>query len=202
MEQKKFFERAIKKTGGPSLINKFGLKKTKPVLPIKVPEIQKEKEEEFKPEVESDDEEKVDPIEKPSQQEESTVQLKEIQTVSENISEQMEMEKEEKELPEEKEENIPVSLQNEPLKNTDEIASKEIPVEIVKENFTPSDPKKDLEKVSPKKASKPRRNKKSKSRNDVDMDDVEERDDQYVGWVPPQNQSGDGRSSLNDKYGY
>uniref|UniRef100_T1GMY0 Uncharacterized protein n=1 Tax=Megaselia scalaris TaxID=36166 RepID=T1GMY0_MEGSC len=116
---------------------------------------------------------------------------------------QMEMEKEEKELPQEKEENIPeeVSLQNEPLKNTDEIASKEIPVEIVKENLTPSDPKKDLEKVSPKKASKPRRNKKSKSRNDVDMDDVEERDDQYVGWVPPQNQSGDGRSSLNDKYG-
>lgn len=31
---------------------------------------------------------------------------------------------------------------------------------------------------------------------------MSEQDERYTSWVPPKNQSGDGRTSLNDKYGY
>lgn len=43
-----------------------------------------------------------------------------------------------------------------------------------------------------------------KSRENVDYDDAEEFVDQekYSTWVPPKNQSGDGSTNLNDKYGY
>merc|ERR1712038_2098823 len=31
---------------------------------------------------------------------------------------------------------------------------------------------------------------------------MSEQDERYTSWIPPKNQSGDGRTSLNDKYGY
>ena len=33
-------------------------------------------------------------------------------------------------------------------------------------------------------------------------EEMSEQDERYTAWMPPKNQSGDGRTSLNDKYGY
>lgn len=41
-------------------------------------------------------------------------------------------------------------------------------------------------------------------RDNVDIDDAEQIEDteKFSTWLPPQNQSGDGSTNLNDKYGY
>lgn len=43
-----------------------------------------------------------------------------------------------------------------------------------------------------------------KPRDNIDIDDAEEAMDteKYAGWIPPENQSGDGVTDLNSKYGY
>ena len=41
-----------------------------------------------------------------------------------------------------------------------------------------------------------------KTRNLENDTEVEKRDGEVDEWVPPQGQSGDGRTSLNDKFGY
>ena len=38
--------------------------------------------------------------------------------------------------------------------------------------------------------------------DDIKWDDSQEASPDFVNWVPPKNQSGDGRTSLNDKFGY
>jgi len=50
---------------------------------------------------------------------------------------------------------------------------------------------------------KQKKNKKSeKSKYPKRQYDQDTHSDDYSMWVPPQNQSGDGRTNLNDKYGY
>lgn len=57
-------------------------------------------------------------------------------------------------------------------------------------------------------ASKKKRNRKrvkdDRTRDNIDIDDAEEAVDtaKYSGWIPPENQSGDGITDLNSKYGY
>lgn len=48
------------------------------------------------------------------------------------------------------------------------------------------------------------RTRNDKNRERIDFDDAEENADatKYSGWVPPENQSGDGLTDLNSKYGY
>lgn len=44
----------------------------------------------------------------------------------------------------------------------------------------------------------------NKVRHQIDIDDIEEdkSPQKYSGWMPPENQSGDGMTALNSKYGY
>ncbi|XP_049535949.1 kanadaptin [Anopheles darlingi] len=51
---------------------------------------------------------------------------------------------------------------------------------------------------------RPRQRTRGKARDNVDIDDTEElaSEDKNVEWVPPSGQTGDGRTSLNEKYGY
>lgn len=46
------------------------------------------------------------------------------------------------------------------------------------------------------------RNRNEKPRENIDIDESEEHPDKYAGWVPPENQEGDGMTSLNEKLGY
>lgn len=225
LEQKKFFERAIKKTGGDSVLNKFGIKKSKTAAQIRIPEIKRD-EEEFKPEVESDEDdsqklnEQAKLSENPPKDPQHLTTMKKYSTEIEqslpNTSQQVIefMEENEKLRPTKMEEDLEQSNPENKLNSSERINTVTNPAVQVKMNVyekpaklieKPDSESHDTsEKPRPKKsASKHKRNKKSKgNRMEVDIDDVDEREDQYVGWVPPKNQSGDGRSSLNDKYGY
>lgn len=47
------------------------------------------------------------------------------------------------------------------------------------------------------------KNCRNKIRNQIDIDDDEDNSPQkYSGWIPPNNQTGDGMTELNSKYGY
>lgn len=48
------------------------------------------------------------------------------------------------------------------------------------------------------------RDRDDKLRDNIDIDDAEEAMDteKYAGWIPPENQAGDGITDLNSKYGY
>lgn len=54
------------------------------------------------------------------------------------------------------------------------------------------------------KKKRPRNRIRDKNRDNVDMNDVEEMDDdlKFSKWIPPPDQSGDGFTKLNEKYGY
>lgn len=56
----------------------------------------------------------------------------------------------------------------------------------------------------PKKKRSRQRQRGDRCRENVDYDEVPEMvsSEKYSTWVPPQNQSGDGSTTLNDKYGY
>lgn len=51
---------------------------------------------------------------------------------------------------------------------------------------------------------KRRQRQRRQKRQEIDMENLEEHDsnEKYAKWVPPANQSGDGYTELNDKYGY
>lgn len=234
LEQKKFFERAIKKTGGASVPNKFSIKKSKPAAPVRIPEI-KHDEEEFKPEVESDEEDDNDRMKvqaKLSQSDENPPKDPQLSTITQTFSkgverclpntaaeapystkeeedEKLRLTKMEDDLDQPNPENQPVSSEginvNKPSDQVKIELSENTEIHPAKLSDTiVSEPQEPSKKHPPKKSvSKQKKNKKLKgNRMEVDIDDVDEREDQYVGWVPPKNQSGDGRSSLNDKYGY
>lgn len=218
-------------------MNKYGIKKAKPAAPMRIPE---PKEEEFKPEVESDEEdesirnkEHIEGNQKPSQEEGSS-SSKEIRLSSNTqkhptekehdsdseVIQKVEASLKEKELKDPDKVKLDskqveeflssdidkVEVVIEPVAEPDQIDSSEILSKSIESSRTetPSESKETQEKSLPRKpASKHKKNKKSRgNRMEVDIDDIDERDDQYVGWVPPKNQSGDGMSSLNDKYGY
>ena len=89
------------------------------------------------------------------------------------------------------------STQNHEMKS-----SKESTIEAVK---GPSLPVSEMEIEEPKPAKK----KRPRKREEIKIGDEEKvvgeydvSDPKYATWIPPTNQSGDGRTSLNDKYGY
>lgn len=194
LEQKKFFERAIKKTGGPSILNKFALKKVKPAAPVRLQETKVE--EEFKPEVESDEEEESSKIQTESVSEVKDQVSQESLPSSSNIEVREEMDLSEVTTPEVNEDTKVDELEIHPIPPVEEVSK-------TPETIEPPSQKPPETTSHKRKHTKTKKNKSFKgNRTEVDIDDVDERDDQYVKWVPPKNQSGDGRSSLNDKYGY
>lgn len=60
------------------------------------------------------------------------------------------------------------------------------------------------EATSSSRKKRPRNRTRGKVRDNVDIDDAEElaSEEKNVEWVPPSGQTGDGRTSLNEKYGY
>ncbi|XP_050081611.1 kanadaptin isoform X3 [Anopheles aquasalis] len=62
----------------------------------------------------------------------------------------------------------------------------------------------ETEAASSSRKKRPRYRTRGKVRDNVDIDDTEElaSEDKNVEWVPPSGQTGDGRTSLNEKYGY
>lgn len=62
----------------------------------------------------------------------------------------------------------------------------------------------DANKLSNKKKRSRVRARSGKARDNIDIDDTEEpvESEKYVKWMPPENQTGDGVTDLNSKYGY
>lgn len=85
----------------------------------------------------------------------------------------------------------------------------EIPAiaEKIIENFAQefevqTDDQQPSESSSLTKKRRPRQRIRDKNRENVDMEDFEQDSDKFSKWVPPENQAGDGYTSLNDKFGY
>lgn len=58
--------------------------------------------------------------------------------------------------------------------------------------------------AGPSSSNKNKNRQRNKVRNQIDIDDTEEEANpqKYSGWIPPENQTGDGVTALNSKYGY
>ncbi|XP_031639775.1 kanadaptin [Contarinia nasturtii] len=82
-----------------------------------------------------------------------------------------------------------------PKTNTDTIASSQSTEETTEKSNT---------EVSAATKNKSKNRNRNKVRHQIDIDDTEEdkSPQKYSGWVPPSNQSGDGITDLNSKYGY
>ena len=70
----------------------------------------------------------------------------------------------------------------------------------------PSKPSDKIEQsISPKVKNSKKKNNESKTDKKAQQNSYEEmseHDERYTAWMPPKNQTGDGRTSLNDRYGY
>ncbi|XP_017103550.2 kanadaptin [Drosophila bipectinata] len=169
-------------------------------------------------EVEEEDEEKRNEAEEPRKPEEIVVaqtteeKLEELSTTeSKNLEEQEPNAKSEVSQP-----TIPKTEVLKPEKVTpdvttvssDTIASVTAPVESIKESNTSVE--EDVSEQGAEDAAQKKRRQRQRQRNkqrqdvDMDLDELAEHDDsdKYAKWVPPTNQSGDGITHLNEKFGY
>lgn len=185
-----------------NILSKFSIKKPKPAAPVKL--LQPKEEEEFKPEEESDEEEDK-PKEIPDNQKTSKDNIDSLGDFQvPNISNEKKQDQETEDSSKAQNQTAETSLDHEASSNSSE--NVKTSTQAVIESCQMESSKQPAESPGTsqvKPASKTKKVKKSHgNRKKVDIEDVNEREDQYVGWVPPENQSGDGRSSLNDKYGY
>lgn len=124
------------------------------------------------------------------------------ESIAKEIPTSREREKEIDNAKHEEEKEMEIHENEKSASSKKDISSNSKPSDVIASNVQSSSGSNSSSGASNKQKSRNRQ--RNKVRHHIDVDDTEEdtSPQKYSGWMPPENQSGDGMTSLNSKYGY